>query len=110
MPRPLQTTGDLRFARARSDAVTRRSRQRLQGDVPMGQEEGYLSNDPSADSDVQKRRKHAHRNRRLEPDEEAKLLEHAGPHLQRLIIGALESCCRKGELLSLTWRDVNLER
>lgn len=34
---------------------------------------GYVSTDPAADSDVLKRRKHAQRNRRFEPDEEAKL-------------------------------------
>ena len=71
---------------------------------------GYLSRDPAADSDVLKRRKVAQRERRLEPDEEQKLLDHAGPHRQRLIIGAIESCCRKGELLALTWRDVALDR
>jgi integrase len=30
--------------------------------------------------------------------------------LQNLIIAALETACRRGELLSLQWRDVNLER
>jgi integrase len=30
--------------------------------------------------------------------------------LQRVIIAALETGCRRGELLSLTWRDVNLAR
>jgi integrase len=57
-----------------------------------------------------KREQHARRDRRLDDGEDAKLLEHAGTHLQRLIIGALETGCRKGELLSLTWRDVNLDR
>jgi integrase len=75
-----------------------------------GTRKGYVARDPAADSDVLTRRKHAQRERRLEPDEEARLLQHAGPHLQRLIIAALETACRKGELLSLTWRDVNLER
>lgn len=71
---------------------------------------GYIEKDPAADSDVLKRTKHAQRHRRLEPDEEAKLLEHAGAHLQRLIIAAIETCCRRGELLSLQWRNVSLER
>lgn len=71
---------------------------------------GYLARNPTADSDVLKRRKHAQRQRRLEPGEEAALLAAAGPHLQRVIIAALETACRRGELLSLTWRDVNLER
>jgi integrase len=71
---------------------------------------GYLTRNSAGDSEALKREQHARRDRRLEDGEEAKLLEHAGTHLQRLIIGALESGCRKGELLSLTWRDVNLER
>ena len=71
---------------------------------------GYLTRNPAADSDVLKRRKHAQRQRRLGDGEEARLLASAGPHLHRLIIAALETGCRRGELLSLTWRDVNLER
>jgi integrase len=46
------------------------------------------------------------RNRRLPPEDEARLLAHAGPHLQSLIIAALEAGCRRGELLSLRWRDI----
>jgi integrase len=71
---------------------------------------GYLARNPAVDSDALKRKKHAQRHRRLEVDEEAKLLKHAGAHLQRLIIAALETGCRRGELLTLTWRDVNLTR
>jgi integrase len=62
------------------------------------------------DSDVVRRRKEAQRSRRLEPDEEEKLLPAAKPHLQALIIAALESCCREGELLTLQWTDVSLAR
>jgi integrase len=71
---------------------------------------GYLTRNPTADSEILKRRKHAQRHRRLEPGEEARLLEHAGPHLQQVIIGALETCARLGELLALQWRDVSIER
>ncbi|HEY6362787.1 MAG TPA: hypothetical protein VIX63_16885, partial [Vicinamibacterales bacterium] len=52
---------------------------------------------------------HTKRNRRLEPDEESRLLACAGPHLQRLIIGAVETCCRFGELLALR-RDLQIGR
>jgi integrase len=38
------------------------------------------------------------------------LLGAAGPHLQRVVIAALESCCRVGELLQLQWRDLSLGR
>ena len=46
----------------------------------------------------------------MEPGEERRLLGAANPRLQNLIIAALESACRCGELLSLQWRDVDLER
>lgn len=67
-----------------------------------------------------RRQKGAKRERRLVPDmldangklkapgEERRLLEHASPWLQRLIMAALQTGCRKGELLSLTWADVSL--
>jgi integrase len=48
------------------------------------------------------------RTRRLEGDEEARLLAHAGPHLRALIVALIESGCRIGELLSLTWGQVDL--
>jgi integrase len=72
---------------------------------------GYRSTPLVGDgSDVVRRKKEAQRSRRLEPGEEEKLLGAAGPHLQALIIAALESCCREGELLSLRWGDVSLAR
>jgi integrase len=67
-------------------------------------------------------KKGARRDRRLIPDEldehgqitapgeERRLLAHASPWLQRLIIAAIESCCRRGELLSLLWSDVDWQR
>ena len=62
------------------------------------------------DSDVIRRRKETQRHRRLNPGEEEQLLEAAGAHLQAVIIAALETCCREGELLSLQWGDVSLAR
>jgi len=51
------------------------------------------------------------RNRRLESDDvEKKLIDAAGPHLRAVIIALLETACRPGEVLSLQWRDVSLER
>jgi integrase len=57
------------------------------------------------------------RTRRLEPSvvlpdgttqdgEEARLLKHAGPQLRALILAALSTGCRLGELLSLQWRQI----
>jgi integrase len=71
---------------------------------------GYLTRNPAAECESLKREKHAQRHRRLEPNEETRLLAAAWPPLQRLIVGGLETGCRRGELLSLTWADVNLKR
>ncbi len=71
---------------------------------------GYLTRNPISDSDTLKREKHAKRDRRLELGEESRLLEAAGASLQRLIIAAVETCCRRGELLALQWRDVDISR
>jgi integrase len=48
------------------------------------------------------------RTRRLVGDEEARLLAHANPHLRALIIAALSTGCRLGELLSLQWSQVQV--
>ena len=46
------------------------------------------------------------RTRRLQPGERRRLLQHAHPHLQALIIAALATGCRLGELLSLQWSQI----
>jgi integrase len=50
------------------------------------------------------------RSRRLEGDEEQRLVENADSHLRALVIAALETACRKGELLELRWRDVKWDQ
>jgi integrase len=83
---------------------------------------GYLAQNPITEDSELKRAKPTKRDRRLDPDrldadgrlttpgEERRLLAVAGPLLQALIIAALESCCRLGELLALQWADVDLPR
>ena len=46
------------------------------------------------------------RTRRLEDGEEERLVRHAPPHLRDLIIAALGTGFRRGELLSLRWSDI----
>ena len=78
-----------------------------------GVENGYLQRAWSAFSKrnpILKRKKGARRERRLLPGEEDRLREHAVPWLRNLIVALLESCCRRGELLTLQWKDVNLAR
>jgi integrase len=51
------------------------------------------------------------RDRRFQgDDDEQKVLDAADPHLRAVIIALLDTACRLGEILSLQWRDVNLER
>jgi integrase len=84
-----------------------------------GQKKGYLSRSWfTVDSDVRRvNERSAQRHRRLAPDitnddgtvtlgEERRLLDVAPTRLQRLIIAALETGCREGELLQLQWQHV----
>ncbi len=83
---------------------------------------GYLSRSPITEDTVIKRTKPAQRHRRLVPDvvdatgrvtvpgEEQRLLAASGPRLQSVIIAALETACRRGELLALTWADIDKDR
>ena len=83
---------------------------------------GYIDRNPTADAENLKRERIHKRDRRLSPDlvnekgqitqdgEERRLMAVAEPLLQRRIIGAIETCCRRGELLALQWRDVELAK
>ena len=57
-----------------------------------------------------RREKVARRNRRLRAGEEAALLAVANRRLYRVIVVALETGCRLGELLLLQWQEVDLGR
>ena len=69
--------------------------------------EGMIDHTPFKRGDVTLVKLDTHaekeRTRRLQPGERARLLQHANPHLQALIIAALSTGCRVGELLSLQW-------
>jgi integrase len=78
---------------------------------------GYLYRSPISDESSLKRLKVAQRTRRLTTAEEATLLTAAGAlargagvRLSGLIVAALETGCRRGELLGLRWEDVALQR
>ena len=49
------------------------------------------------------------RTRRLPADEEARLLAAASDHLRALVIAALSTGCRLGELLSLQWKQIQFD-
>ncbi len=50
------------------------------------------------------------RTRFLSADEAKDLLEHASRHLRPIVVAALHTGARLGELLTLRWEDVDLER
>jgi integrase len=72
--------------------------------------EGYVSENPFKRHGVTvvklDSRAEAPRHRRLDPGEEARLLQHAGDHLRALIVALLFTGCRVGELLNLTWNQI----
>jgi integrase len=43
-------------------------------------------------------------------DDEKKLLDAANPHLRAVLLALLDTAARLGEILSLQWKDVNLDR
>ena len=71
---------------------------------------GHLERNPITEGTDLKRTRIARRHRRLEGDEEERLLHAAHPRLQRLIVAAIECGCRQGELFALLWSDISLER
>ena len=91
--------------------------QLLKASFRWAAKKGYLFRSPLSDDSALKRTKVAQRRRRLPLEEEKALLEAAGaltrgagPRLQWLIIAAIETGCRRGELLALQWADVNLSK
>src|SRR5262249_41663036 len=78
---------------------------------------GYISRSPISEDSQLRRSKGHQRRRRLSADEEQALLKAAGAltrgaglRLQWLIIAAIESGARLGELLAVRWSDVSLEK
>lgn len=71
---------------------------------------GYLDRNPIGTDAELRREKPRRRDRRLQEGEEQLLLAAAAPHLHALIVAALETTCRLGELLKLQWKDIALDR
>jgi len=78
-----------------------------------GIRKGYLERTPFkiGTEPAIKLEKEQPRNKRFQnQDDEQKVLDAANPHLRGVIIAMLDTACRPGEILSLQWRDVSLER
>lgn len=110
--------------RAKGRAASTRNQyvQLLTASFRWAVKKGYLTRTPLSEDSLLKRTKAAQRHRRLVPDvvdehgqlttpgDERRLLAVAGARLQGLIIAALETACRRGELLALRWADVDTDR
>lgn len=72
---------------------------------------GLVASNPFRDGDQPAIRleREPSRRRRLQTGEAERLLAACGPHLRALVEAALETGCRKGELLSLQWSQVTFE-
>src|SRR5262245_49561421 len=89
-----------------------RALKRLRHVFNWGIAEGYINATPCRREGVAvvKFAAESPRRRRLDGDEEQRLLQHAPPQLRALIVAALETGCRKGELFALQWQHINLDR
>jgi integrase len=78
---------------------------------------GYITRSPISDDSTLVRSKHAQRARRITPSEEAALLKAARElthgadvRVYGLIVAAIETGCRLGELLGWQWADIDLDQ
>ena len=78
---------------------------------------GVIARSPISNESSLRRALVAQRRRRLSPNEEAAIIatagaltRGAGPRVQWLIVEAVETGARLGELLAIRWADVNLEK
>jgi integrase len=71
-------------------------------------DEGYLPSNPLARLKLERPRRKKRPVMSLE--EEGKLLAHAASHLQHIIICALDTGMRRGEILAQLWQDIDFNR
>ena len=109
----LEAFHDARRAKGRSACTVNHDLKLLRKMFNWGIRKGYMERTPFKIGTEPAIRldKEIPRDRRFQgEDDEQRLLDSADPHLRAVIIALLDTACRLGELLSLQWRDVNLER
>lgn len=108
---PQTLGGKQKTVRVRKPATINRYRSQLCSMFNFAVLRDYLERTPFNKAGVRKTlvkaaREDNKRVRRLSTDEEARLLQHAAPHLKLLITAALYTGMRRGEMLALTWADL----
>jgi integrase len=103
-----------RNGQQRSIAAVNRELEVLRAMMRYAKAEGWIDRTPfeMASETLISKADEGKRDRILSRDEEIKLLNvctKEREHLRPLVIAALDTGCRKGELLSLEWKDIDLE-
>lgn len=97
----------------RSAAHVHRELALLRGILNYAKRQGWLTRTPfEMGEPVIRAANEVHRDRTLSPDEETRLLAACTgkrAHLRCIVIGLVDTALRKGELLALEWRDVDLD-
>lgn len=99
---------------ARSVVDVNRSLEHLRAVLRFATRQGWITRTPfEAGTSLISKAEENKRERTLSPEEEAKLLAACGKrrtHLRPIIVTALDTAMRRGELFKLKWNDVNIER
>jgi integrase/recombinase XerD len=104
---------DLRKAAGLSSVSVNQDLRLLRKIFSWGVRQGLVERTPfkvGTESVIQLEREIPRHRRFADPDDEQRLLAVASPHLQAVVVALLETACRVGEILSLQWADVSLER
>jgi integrase len=106
-----RTTGKKGSNRVGGKTAANRDLQLLRAAWNWGLDTGYVDKTPFKRSGrtTVKLTKERARSRRLQTGEEERLLPACGTHLRAVVEAALEAACRRGELLSLQWHQVQFE-
>jgi integrase len=96
----------LRKSQGRSNGTINRELMLISGILRKAQDYEYITKLPK----IERLPYNSQRTRFLVQDEEERLLKHSGPKLREIIIFALNTGMRQGEILSLTWKHINFER
>lgn len=106
-----RTEGKKGSNRVGGKTAANRDLQLLRAAWNWGLDTGYVEGTPFKRSGRRtiKLTKERARSRRLQTGEEERLLPACGTHLRPVVEAALEAGCRKGELLSLQWQQVQFE-
>ncbi len=99
---------EIRLAQGTGGVGVNRNVRQLRALFKWGITAGYTSRTPFKlnGETVVRLPKELPRSRRLDTDEETKLLAVCSPHLHALVIAAIDSGMRQGEILSLQWKQV----